>query len=103
VDVSVIGAGRVGTALAVLLSRAGHDVVAVSGRSPSFCDSGMMTTELVPAIMGPNRSEAVQSNPRRNRPAIATPTVTRRKYTTASTVARPLWPKARTRSISIPP
>jgi len=29
----VIGAGRVGTALAVLLSRAGHDVVAVSGRA----------------------------------------------------------------------
>jgi len=31
-DVSVIGAGRVGTALAVLLGRAGHHVVAVSGR-----------------------------------------------------------------------
>jgi predicted short-subunit dehydrogenase-like oxidoreductase (DUF2520 family) len=31
-DLAVIGAGRVGTAMAVLLSRAGHRVVAVSGR-----------------------------------------------------------------------
>jgi predicted short-subunit dehydrogenase-like oxidoreductase (DUF2520 family) len=31
-DLAVIGAGRVGTALAVLLSRAGHKVVGVSGR-----------------------------------------------------------------------
>ena len=31
-DISVVGAGRVGTALAVLLSRAGHRVAAVSGR-----------------------------------------------------------------------
>jgi len=30
--ISVIGAGRVGTALAVLLERAGHEVVAVAGR-----------------------------------------------------------------------
>ena len=32
-DVSVIGAGRVGTALAVLLARRGHRIVAVSGRA----------------------------------------------------------------------
>jgi predicted short-subunit dehydrogenase-like oxidoreductase (DUF2520 family) len=31
-DVAVVGAGRVGTAIAVLLGRAGHRVVAVSGR-----------------------------------------------------------------------
>jgi predicted short-subunit dehydrogenase-like oxidoreductase (DUF2520 family) len=33
--VSVIGAGRVGTAMAVLLMRAGHRVMAVSGRGPT--------------------------------------------------------------------
>ncbi len=33
--VSVVGAGRVGTAMAVLLGRAGHVVVAVSGRGPT--------------------------------------------------------------------
>jgi len=32
-DIAVIGAGRVGTALAVLLSRAGHRIAAVSGRT----------------------------------------------------------------------
>jgi predicted short-subunit dehydrogenase-like oxidoreductase (DUF2520 family) len=32
-DVSVVGAGRVGTAVAVLLRRAGHRIVAVSGRT----------------------------------------------------------------------
>jgi predicted short-subunit dehydrogenase-like oxidoreductase (DUF2520 family) len=32
-DVAVVGAGRVGTAIAVLLGRAGHRVVAISGRS----------------------------------------------------------------------
>ena len=32
-DVAVVGAGRVGTALAVLLQRAGHRITAVSGRS----------------------------------------------------------------------
>ena len=31
-DVAVVGAGRVGTALAVLLLRAGHVVTAISGR-----------------------------------------------------------------------
>jgi len=34
-DISVVGAGRVGTAMAVLLTRAGHRVVAVSGRAPT--------------------------------------------------------------------
>jgi predicted short-subunit dehydrogenase-like oxidoreductase (DUF2520 family) len=33
VDVAVIGAGRVGTAVAVLLQRAGHRIAAVSGRA----------------------------------------------------------------------
>lgn len=33
--VAVVGAGRVGTAMAVLLGRAGHVVVAVSGRGPT--------------------------------------------------------------------
>ncbi len=31
-NISVVGAGRAGTAVAVLLGRAGHDIVAVSGR-----------------------------------------------------------------------
>ena len=34
-NISVVGAGRVGTAMAVLLKRAGHRVVAVSGRGPT--------------------------------------------------------------------
>lgn len=34
-NVSVVGAGRVGTAVAVLLGRAGHRIVAVSGRGPT--------------------------------------------------------------------
>ncbi|MEP6973711.1 MAG: DUF2520 domain-containing protein [Actinomycetota bacterium] len=34
-NVSIVGAGRVGTALAVLLARAGHRIVAVSGRGPT--------------------------------------------------------------------
>lgn len=34
-NVSVVGAGRVGTAMAVLLARAGHRIVAVSGRGPT--------------------------------------------------------------------
>ena len=33
--VAVVGAGRVGTALAILLGRAGHSIVAVSGRDQS--------------------------------------------------------------------
>jgi predicted short-subunit dehydrogenase-like oxidoreductase (DUF2520 family) len=31
-DVAIVGAGRVGTAVAVLLQRAGHDIAAVAGR-----------------------------------------------------------------------
>ncbi len=34
-NVSVVGAGRVGTAMAVLLGRAGHRIAAVSGRAPT--------------------------------------------------------------------
>jgi predicted short-subunit dehydrogenase-like oxidoreductase (DUF2520 family) len=34
-NISVVGAGRVGTAMAVLLGRAGHRIAAVSGRGPS--------------------------------------------------------------------
>ena len=33
--VAVIGAGRVGTAVGVLLARAGHRLIAVSGRGPT--------------------------------------------------------------------
>jgi predicted short-subunit dehydrogenase-like oxidoreductase (DUF2520 family) len=35
VKIAVVGAGRVGTAVAVLLSRAGHRIVAVTGRGPT--------------------------------------------------------------------
>lgn len=35
VDLAIVGAGKVGTALAVLLSRAGHRVIGASGRDPS--------------------------------------------------------------------
>jgi predicted short-subunit dehydrogenase-like oxidoreductase (DUF2520 family) len=35
VKVAVVGAGRAGTAVAVLLHRAGHEIVAVSGREPT--------------------------------------------------------------------
>jgi predicted short-subunit dehydrogenase-like oxidoreductase (DUF2520 family) len=38
--IAVIGAGRVGTAIAVLLGRAGHDVVAVSGRAATHGRAG---------------------------------------------------------------
>jgi predicted short-subunit dehydrogenase-like oxidoreductase (DUF2520 family) len=34
-DVAIIGAGRVGTAIGVLLGRAGHRIVGVTGRAPS--------------------------------------------------------------------
>ena len=34
-DVAVVGAGRVGTALAVLLAKGGHEIVAASGREAS--------------------------------------------------------------------
>jgi predicted short-subunit dehydrogenase-like oxidoreductase (DUF2520 family) len=34
-NVSVVGAGRVGTAMAVLLGRAGHRIVAIAGRGPT--------------------------------------------------------------------
>jgi predicted short-subunit dehydrogenase-like oxidoreductase (DUF2520 family) len=34
-DIAVIGAGRVGTAIAILLQRAGHRIVAATGREPS--------------------------------------------------------------------
>jgi predicted short-subunit dehydrogenase-like oxidoreductase (DUF2520 family) len=34
-NISVVGAGRVGTAMAVLLGRAGHRIVGVSGRGPT--------------------------------------------------------------------
>ena len=33
--VAIVGAGRVGTCVGVLLTRAGHRVVAVSGRGPT--------------------------------------------------------------------
>jgi predicted short-subunit dehydrogenase-like oxidoreductase (DUF2520 family) len=46
VDVAVVGAGRAGTALAVLLRRAGHAVVAVSGRG----DTERRAQEFLPGV-----------------------------------------------------
>src|SRR5437667_8673 len=60
-DVAVVGAGRVGTALAVLLRRAGHRVVAVSGgegtaeRAASFLPG----VEVVDPAAAASRAEVV--------------------------------------------
>jgi predicted short-subunit dehydrogenase-like oxidoreductase (DUF2520 family) len=59
--ISVIGGGRVGTAMAVLLSRAGHEVVAVAGREAT---SGRAATWLprvpfLPAEEAAARGEVV--------------------------------------------
>src|ERR687895_553678 len=40
VDIAVVGAGRAGTAFAVLLARAGHRIVAVSGRDHTALRAG---------------------------------------------------------------
>lgn len=45
-DVSVVGAGRVGTALGVLLRRAGHRVTAVSGRAATRARAALHLPEV---------------------------------------------------------
>ena len=47
--VAVVGAGKVGTAVAVLLQRAGHKIVAVSGRSPTH-DRAALYLPSVPVL-----------------------------------------------------
>ncbi len=60
-DVAIIGAGRVGTALGVLLARGGHSIVAASGRDASRERVGRHLPEV--PFLGPveaaNRGEAV--------------------------------------------
>ena len=53
-DVAVVGAGRVGTALAVLLQRAGHRVTAVSGRAAT----GVRAATHLPGVPLVTSSEA---------------------------------------------
>jgi predicted short-subunit dehydrogenase-like oxidoreductase (DUF2520 family) len=53
VDVAVVGAGRVGTAIAVLLRRAGHRIVAVAG-GPGTPARAARHLPGVPATDGPN-------------------------------------------------
>ena len=55
-DVAVVGAGRVGTALAVLLARAGHRLVAVSGRDATRA----RTEEFLPGVAVVPAVEAVR-------------------------------------------
>jgi predicted short-subunit dehydrogenase-like oxidoreductase (DUF2520 family) len=55
-DVAVVGAGRVGTALAVLLARAGHRLVAVSGRDATRA----RTEEFLPGVTVIPAVEAVK-------------------------------------------
>lgn len=66
-DVAVVGAGRVGTALAVLLSRAGHEVVAVSGRSHATAERAAEHLPGVPVL------PAHEAASRANLVVIATP------------------------------
>jgi predicted short-subunit dehydrogenase-like oxidoreductase (DUF2520 family) len=60
-DVAVVGAGRVGTALAVLLGRAGHRVVAASGgqRSAARVERYLPDVPLVPARQAASSAEVV--------------------------------------------
>jgi predicted short-subunit dehydrogenase-like oxidoreductase (DUF2520 family) len=53
VDISVVGAGRVGTAVAVLLRRSGHRIVAVAGGSGTP-DRAARFLHGVPVTDGPN-------------------------------------------------
>jgi predicted short-subunit dehydrogenase-like oxidoreductase (DUF2520 family) len=61
VDVAVIGAGRVGTALAVLLARAGHRIVAVSGRGGTVDRAArhLPGVPVVPAAEAASRAEVI--------------------------------------------
>jgi predicted short-subunit dehydrogenase-like oxidoreductase (DUF2520 family) len=56
-DVAVVGAGRVGTALAVLLARAGHRLVAVSGRDATRT----RTEKFLPGVPFLPSADAVRS------------------------------------------
>ncbi|MDP9341317.1 MAG: DUF2520 domain-containing protein [Actinomycetota bacterium] len=60
-DIAVIGSGRVGTALAVLLARAGHRIVAVSGRSGTAERAGryLAGVPVLPALDAASRAELV--------------------------------------------
>ena len=60
-DVAVVGAGRVGTALAVLLTRAGHRVVAASGREASRArvETWLPDVPLLPPADAARSGEAV--------------------------------------------
>ena len=60
-DVAVVGAGRVGTALAVLLGRAGHRVVAASGREASRArvESWLPGVPFLPAAEAARAAEVV--------------------------------------------
>ena len=57
-DIALVGAGRVGTALAVLLSRAGHRIVGVAGREGSRARAEEFLPEVpfVPAADAARRS-----------------------------------------------
>ena len=60
-DIAVIGSGRVGTAMAVLLSRAGHRIVAVSGRGTTAerVARHLPGVQMLPASDAAGRAEVV--------------------------------------------
>jgi predicted short-subunit dehydrogenase-like oxidoreductase (DUF2520 family) len=60
-DVAVVGAGRVGTALAVLLARAGHRLVAVSGRDATRArtEKFLPGVTVIPAVEAVRDAELV--------------------------------------------
>ena len=60
-DVAVVGAGRVGTALAVLLRRAGHVVTAVSGRdaTPARAERYLPGVPVLPAMEAASSADLV--------------------------------------------
>jgi predicted short-subunit dehydrogenase-like oxidoreductase (DUF2520 family) len=60
-DVAVVGAGRVGTALAVLLRRAGHVVTAVAGRdaTPARAERYLPGVPVVPAVEAASSADLV--------------------------------------------
>ncbi len=60
-DVAVVGAGRVGTALAVLLARAGHRLVAVSGRDATRArtEKFLPGVTVIPAMEAVREAELV--------------------------------------------
>ena len=60
-DIAVVGAGRVGTALAVLLARAGHRLVAVSGRDATSAraEKYLPGVTVIPAVEAVRKAELV--------------------------------------------